>query len=68
MSKQQYDRKASKLYARLDKLISQSSRDKDVARILKRLRRYREELFTFLEYDEVPASNNHAERMIRPPW
>ena len=38
----------------------------DVQRIVKRLRRYRDAFFAFLDYDDVPPDNNHAEREIRP--
>ena len=31
-----------------------------------RLRKYGAELLTFVEFDSVPATNNHAEREIRP--
>jgi transposase len=41
-------------------------RNADVKRLLKRRRRYRQALFTFLDQDKVPADNNHAEREIRP--
>jgi len=30
------------------------------------LKKYWDELLTFLEHPEVPATNNHAEREIRP--
>ena len=35
-------------------------------RLLKRLRRHRDDLFTFLDEPDVPFDNNHAERAIRP--
>lgn len=35
-------------------------------RISKRLLKYYEEIFTFLEVKGLPSHNNHAERMIRP--
>ena len=38
----------------------------NVARLLKRLRRHRDDLFTFLDYPDVPPDNNRAEREIRP--
>ncbi len=34
--------------------------------MIKRLRRHRHELFTFLDEPGVPFDNNHAERAIRP--
>ncbi|WP_406693455.1 transposase [Singulisphaera sp. Ch08] len=35
-------------------------------RLIKRLHRYRNDLFTFLYKPNVPFDNNHAERAIRP--
>jgi len=62
-----YERLKARLYARLDQLIETSSDDKDVTRLIKRLRRHREELFTFLEYKGVSPYNNHAEQQMRKP-
>ena len=42
------------------------STDVDVRRMAKRWRKYGDELLTFLEPPNVPATNNHAEREIRP--
>ncbi len=41
------------------------SNNKNVKRLCKRLLKYREQLFTFLYYDEIEATNNTAERRIR---
>jgi transposase len=54
------------LFRRLDRLIAQPWEDRQAKRLLKRLRRHRDELFTFLERIEVPFDNNLAERSIRP--
>ena len=56
------------LDARLEALIVDNSANDNgnVRRYLKRLRRHREELFTFIDYEGVPADNNLAEREIRP--
>lgn len=56
----------SRLDYRLDYLMNIPWRDGDVKRLVKRLRRYRQTFFTFLDYPEVPSDNNHAEREIRP--
>lgn len=40
--------------------------DPDAARLAARLRRHRDELFTFLDRPETDWNNNHAERLIRP--
>ena len=34
--------------------------------MIKRLRRHRDDLLTFLDEADVPFDNNHAERAIRP--
>ncbi len=56
------------LEERLDALIAERRRfsDPDNARLAKRLRKQREHLFTFLEMEEVEATNNQAERALRP--
>ncbi|MBF0207828.1 MAG: IS66 family transposase [Oligoflexia bacterium] len=40
--------------------------DKDVRRLLKRLRRHKDEIFIFLDYEGVSPYNNHGEQQIRP--
>jgi transposase len=62
-----FDRRKSKLHTRLDLLIASAREDKDVNRLVKRLIRHRNELFTFLDYDAVSPYNNHAERQMRTP-
>jgi len=51
---------------RLRVLLSQPWEQKHARRLVKRLRRYATELFTFLDHPEAPFDNNHAERQIRP--
>ena len=41
--------------------------DNDAQRLIKRLRRHKLELFTFLEHPEVSPYNNHAEQQMRKP-
>lgn len=60
-------RRKIKLYSRLDRLIESPRQDKDVNRLIKRLIRHRNELFTFLEYEGVSPYNNHAEQQMRTP-
>jgi transposase len=62
-----FNRRKMKLYRRLDRLIETCRENKDVNRIIKRLIRHRNELFTFLEYDGISPYNNHAEQQIRKP-
>jgi len=59
-------RRRSRITKRLDGMVRKQSRNDDVARIQKRLIRYHDAMFTFLDHPDVPADNNHAEREIRP--
>jgi len=62
------DRRRQLLEERLDRLLAEPSHHKDVRRIQKRLRRHRDELFTFLDYAPlVSPYNNHAEQQMRTP-
>jgi transposase len=47
-------------------LEKQGVQDPDLARILKRLKKFKVFLFTFLKYEEVPPTNNPAEHEVRP--
>src|SRR5207247_6596739 len=60
-------RAKARLEARVDALITSysSSKEKNCARLVKRLRRERGMLFTFLEQDGVDWNNNAAERALR---
>jgi len=62
----QYQSRRDRLHKRLALLIDASWEDKQAKRLIKRLRRHREDLFTFLDQPDVPFDNNHAERIIRP--
>jgi len=46
--------------ARLAKLATEDPVDADARRLTKRLRRYGEDIFTFLNYSYVPHDNNYA--------
>jgi len=56
------------LETQLDQLIAPQRRlvDKENARFAKRLRKHRPHLLRFLYVDSLDATNNQAERMIRP--
>lgn len=56
----------TRLHARLDELIETPWKDSQARRLVKRLRRHQNDLFTFLDHPDVPFDNNHAERAIRP--
>ena len=55
-----------RLDARLAEMIESTWQDANARRLIKRLRRHRNDLFTFLDQEGVPFDNNHAERSIRP--
>lgn len=60
--------RAQALEAQLDTLIAPQHRlkDADNVRFAKRLRKHRPHLLRFLYVDELDATNNQAERMLRP--
>jgi transposase len=66
LSEEQYRSRRDRLHARLDALMAAPWQDRQARRLLKRFRRHREHLFTFLDDPAVPADNNHGERAIRP--
>jgi hypothetical protein len=63
---EEYASRRARLTARLDELIATAWEDRQARRLIKRLRRYRDDLFRFLDRPEVPFDNNYAERAIRP--
>jgi transposase len=60
-----YARRKAKLHQRLDQLIAATFEDADAKRLIKRLRRHRGELLTFLDHAAVSPYNNHAEQQMR---
>ena len=63
---EEFASKRKRLDLRLAELIDSKRRDSDAKRLVKRLKKHRNELFTFLDEPGVPFDNNHAEREIRP--
>jgi integrase len=63
-----FSQRRTALEARLDALIDPQRQlsDPDNARFAKRLRKQRPHLLRFLSVDELDATNNHAERQLRP--
>lgn len=55
-----------RLHGRLTALLETSWDDPQARRLVKRLRRHQNDLFTFLDHADVPYDNNHGERSIRP--
>jgi hypothetical protein len=62
-----YVRLNKRLSTRLDQFVNAPYEDKDAKRLIKRLKRHRDELFTFLKYEGVSPYNNHAEQQMRKP-
>ena len=56
----------ARLAERLSRLCALGWSDPDVVRIANRLDKYADGIFTFLDYDDIPHTNNHAERELRP--
>jgi hypothetical protein len=51
---------------RLDKILTRPWKNVHARRLVKRLHRHRNDLFTFVDATDVPPDNNHGEREIRP--
>lgn len=68
LSDKQYARQAKALEVRLDALIDTKRQltDPDNVRFAKRLRKHRQHVLRFLYVDELDATNNPAERQLRP--
>ena len=66
LTAEQYQSRRDRLHKRLALLIDIAWEDKQAKRLVKRLRRRSEDLFTFLDQPGVPFENNHAERTIHP--
>jgi hypothetical protein len=66
LSAERFASRRSRLERRLQELLVWPWEERHARRLVKRLRRHRSELFTFLDYPEVPSDNNHGERQIRP--
>ena len=62
----EYGLKLSRLHGRIVELITGDWANPHAQRLRKRLQKYGEELLTFVEFEGVPSSNNHAEREVRP--
>jgi transposase len=61
-----YASRRDRLLARLQQLIDTPWEGSHAKRLIKRLRRHQNDLFTFLDQPHVPFENNAAERAIRP--
>ena len=54
------------LYRRLDRLLAKPWSNANAVRLAKRLRKFDLDLFLFLYHPDVEATNNRAERALRP--
>jgi hypothetical protein len=62
----QFASRRERLTRRLMALLAHPWQDSQARRLVKRLRRHQNDLFTFLDQPDVPFENNEAERAIRP--
>jgi len=60
-----YQSRSHRIDKRLQLLIDTAWTNKEARRLIKRLRRHQNEMFTFLRKRDVPFENNFAERTIR---
>jgi len=65
MEPQCYARRKAQLHRRLDQFIATPWADPHAKRLIKRLRRHRREMLTFLDHESVSPYNNHAEQQMR---
>jgi transposase len=66
LSSESRQSRRQRLDERLDELLATAWQDSQARRLVKRLRRHRDHLFTFLDKPGVPFDNNLAERAVRP--
>jgi len=60
-----YQRRCKHIEKRLKLIIAHEWSNKEARRLIKRLKRHQDELFTFLSNPDVPFDNNFGERSIR---
>ncbi len=60
-----YQRRCKRIEKRLKVIIKHQWSNKEAKRLIKRLKRHQDELFTFLDNPDVPFDNNFGERSIR---
>ena len=66
LAPERYAARRDLLHRRLRELIETTWKDSQARRLVKRLRRHQDDLFTFVDQPGVPFDNNAAERAIRP--
>lgn len=66
ISRKEFKEKRSHLEQSLKDLNYADPTHKILQRLVKRLKRHKDELLTFLHYPNIASNNNHAEQQIRP--
>jgi transposase len=66
MPRAERDSRVCRLHARLTDLVQAEWTHPDACRLANRLRKDGADMLTFVEFPEVPSTNNRAEREIRP--
>ena len=66
LPEESYASRRARITTRLEELLATPWKDRHAKRLIKRLRRHRNDLFTFLDQPGVPFDNNTAERGVRP--
>jgi len=61
----EYEGLRNRIEKRLTRHLKAAWKNTEAKRLVKRLKRHRQELLTFLYHNSVPFDNNHAERTIR---
>ena len=65
LDKATYQSRCKRIEKRLEFIGAHEWSNKEASRLIKRLRRHQDELFTFLSNPDVPFDNNFGERSIR---
>ena len=65
LNEQVYNRRCERIEKRLQLILEHNWSNKNAKRLLKRLNRHQDEVFTFLRNADVPFDNNFGERSIR---
>ncbi len=65
LDEQVYNRRCERIEKRLQLILEHGWSNKNAKRLLKRLKRHQDEVFTFLRNADVPFDNNFGERSIR---
>ena len=66
LSKKKFEYRKKQLHKRLNELATATYSDKHARRLGKRLKKYQNDILTFLGNPDVDPDNNHGERQIRP--